>query len=223
METQNILSDKNAAVIVAHPDDETLWCGGTILTNPSVNWFIVSLCRGNDKERASKFYQCLKILQSYGTMGELDDSPEQTPIDNEIVKDAVLSLLPSQHFDLIITHNPSGEYTRHLRHEEVSKAVIELWYQNKISSNELWTFAYEDGNKAYYPKAENKAFQYPLPDRIWKQKYKIITETYGFTTGGFEAETTPKIEAFWKFNDPNIAYKWLELGGREKEDIRIEK
>lgn len=223
METQKNLSDKNAVVIVAHPDDETLWCGGTILTCPSFNWFIISLCRGDDMERARKFYQCLKILPANGTMGKLDDGPEQIPMDNEEVKEVVLSLLPSRHFDLIITHNPSGEYTRHLRHEEVSKAVIELWYLDKISTNELWTFAYEDGNKKYFPKAEKKSVQHPLSERIWKQKYELITKTYGFSPGGFEAETTPKIEAFWKFNDPDEAHRWLQQGGKLKETIRIEK
>lgn len=223
MGTRNFLWFKKAVVIVAHPDDETLWCGGTILSNPLVNWFIISLCRGDDMDRAPKFFQCLKILKSSGAMGELDDGPDQTPIDNEKVKAAVLSLLPNRSFDLIITHNPSGEYTRHLRHEEIGKAVIELWYQNKISSNELWTFAYEDGNRAYYPKAEKNAFQYPLSDRIWKQKYKLITGTYGFTPGGFEAETTPRIEAFWKFEEPEKAYEWLELAGMSKQDIKIDK
>jgi len=59
----------------------------------------------------------------------------------------ILKLLPQNHFDLIITHNPSGEYTRHLRHEETGKAVINLWHTGNISTDELWTFAYKDGIK----------------------------------------------------------------------------
>jgi LmbE family N-acetylglucosaminyl deacetylase len=31
---------KSVAVIIAHPDDETLWAGGIILSHPSWLWFI---------------------------------------------------------------------------------------------------------------------------------------------------------------------------------------
>ncbi len=73
------IKPKNVAVIVAHPDDETLWAGGTILSHPSWNCFIISVCRGNDPERAPRFYKALKILRSSGNMGDLDDGPEQNP------------------------------------------------------------------------------------------------------------------------------------------------
>jgi pentatricopeptide repeat protein len=60
------VKSKSVAVIVAHPDDETLWAGGTILSHPMWNCFIVSLCRGNDPDRALRFYEALKILKSEG-------------------------------------------------------------------------------------------------------------------------------------------------------------
>jgi LmbE family N-acetylglucosaminyl deacetylase len=193
---------KTVALIVAHPDDETLWAGGTILNHPSWRWFIVCLCRGSDKERAHKFYKALKILKSEGIMGDLDDGPEQKPLEKKEVENAILDLLPGRHFDLIITHNPTGEYTRHLRHEEVSKAVIKLRHTGKISADELWTFAYEDGNKEYYPRPVESATIYrTLTKRIWLRKYNIITETYGFEKNSFEAETTPKAESFWQFEN----------------------
>ena len=208
------LSTKTVAIIVAHPDDETLWAGGTILNHLSWKWFIVCLCRGNDKERAPRFYSALKILKSEGIMGCLDDGPEQKPLDEKEVERLILDLLPPHHFDLIISHNPTGEYTRHLRHEEVSKAVIRLWYRGKISANELWTFAYVDGNREYYPRAVETATVYrKLTRPIWFRKYSIITETYGFEKDSFEAETTPKSEAFWQFTDPYQAQRWLRNGG----------
>ena len=203
-------SIKAVAIIVAHPDDETLWAGGTILSNPSWNCFIISLCRRSDKERAPRFNNALKLLDSTGIMGDLDDGPEQKPMNEQLMEQTILELLPGRHFDLIITHNPSGEYTRHARHEEVSKAVITLWHNGKISANELWTFAYEDGHKAYYPKSVKDASIYQmLPKQIWLKKYSIITKTYGFDQSSWEAKTTPKAESFWRFPDSYTAKIWL--------------
>jgi LmbE family N-acetylglucosaminyl deacetylase len=200
---------KTVAIIVAHPDDETLWAGGTILSHPTWKFFIVCLCRKSDTDRAPKFNKALKALKSEGVMGDLDDGPDQKPLDETVVEDAILQLLPKQHFDLIISHNPLGEYTRHIRHEEVSKAVIKLWNTGKIAASELWTFAYEDGNKEYFPiSVENGTFRRVLSKRIWQRKFKIISEIYGFEKDSWESETTPRSEAFWQFTDPLEAKKW---------------
>ena len=201
---------KSVVIIVAHPDDETLWVGGTILMNPLWKCFIVSLCRKNDTDRAPKFYKVLNILNANGAMGNLDDEPEQIPLDNQQVEQAILDLLPRKHFDLIITHHPHGEYTKHLRHEEISKAIINLWHQKKITADELWLFAYEDGQKTYLPKPMKNATYYEtLSETIWLKKYNLITETYDFDKDSWEAKTTPKVEAFWKFTHAESAVEWL--------------
>jgi LmbE family N-acetylglucosaminyl deacetylase len=193
---------KSVAIIVAHPDDETLWAGGTILSHPQWSCFIVSLCRGKDPDRAPKFFKTLEILRSKGSMGDLNDGPEQTILEDNEVEEAILDHLPSTRFDLIITHNPSGEYTRHRRHEETGKAVQRLWKFGMLHSSLLWTFAYEDNNGEHYPEAVAKASVYKvLTKHIWKRKYSIITDTYGFEKGSFEAQTTPKAEAFWQLPD----------------------
>ncbi len=211
-------SDKNSprsvAVIVAHPDDETLWAGGTILAHSSWNWHIVTLCRASDPDRAPRFHRALRELGATGSMGDLDDGPEQDLLDPEAVRQTVLGLLPASHFDLIISHNPRGEYTRHRRHEEAAAAVIWLWYAGRLSAPELWAFAYEDGRKTHLPLPIADASIYTdLPEDIWHRKYGIITGTYGFTPGSFEGLTTPRAEAFWKFTDPSDAKTWLDRGG----------
>lgn len=206
-----IIRKKHSAVVVAHPDDETLWCGGEILMYPNENWFVVSLCRKNDPDRAPKFKKALSVYGAKGVMGDLDDAPEQLPLSTEEVKKAILNLLPQIKYDLIITHSPFGEYTRHLRHEEIGRAVISLWNEHKIETNTLWLFAYEDGNKEYYPRAvEDADYFNELPINIWKKKWRIITEIYGFEKSGFEAKTTLKSEAFWQFNTPKDAIGWFE-------------
>jgi hypothetical protein len=141
----------------------------------------------------------------------MDDGKDQNPLEEKLVEKTIMQLLPPTHFDLVITHNPSGEYTRHLRHEEISKAVIRLWHTGKISTNELWTFAYEDNNKEYLPKPVKTAAIYKeLTNRVWQRKYSIITETYGYKKDSWEAETTPKTEAFYPFTDPDDAKKWIK-------------
>jgi LmbE family N-acetylglucosaminyl deacetylase len=204
------IAGRSVAVIVAHPDDETLWAGGTILSHATWEWFIISLCRGKDEDRFPRFYNALSILKSDGIMGDLDDGPEQKPLKDDIVENAILELLPVKHFDLIISHNPTGEYTRHLRHEETGRAVIKLWNAGKISTDEVWVFAYTDNNKRHYPVAVQEAnICRKLPENIWLKKYNLITETYGFEKGGFEAETTPTSESFWQFTESEAAEKWL--------------
>ncbi len=194
---------KSVAIIVAHPDDETLWAGGTILSHPEWDCFVVCMSRSRDTDRAPKFYVAMKLLHAEGIMGDLDDGPEQHLLEPEEIESAILQLLPVKDYDLIITHNASGEYTRHVRHEEVNRAVFDLWEKKKISTNEIWTFAYEDGNATYFPKAIESATQYEvLPEPIWQQKYSIITETYAFEKNSWEAETTPLAEAFWQFKEP---------------------
>jgi len=165
-------------------------------------------------ERAQKFNKALQVLKSEGIMGDLDDGPDQKPLDEKELEQSILDLLPQKYFDLVISHNPSGEYTRHIRHEETGTAVIKLWRAGKISANELWSFAYEDGNKEYFPRPVETADIYRiLTRRIWLRKYSIITETYGFEKNSFEAETTPRAESFWQFTNPYSAEKWLKNKG----------
>jgi LmbE family N-acetylglucosaminyl deacetylase len=196
-------SFKKCAVIVAHPDDETLWAGGTMLMHPDSEWIVLTLCRKSDQDRAPKFLQAVEKLNASGVMCDLDDGPEQQPLSNRQVQHEILQNLPSDRFDLIITHGLSGEYTRHLRHEETAQAVMALWKSERLHSGQIWRFAYEDGGGKHLPRAiENADIQVRLPEEIWQKKYDIITNVYGFGPGSFEARTTPREEAFWCFKSP---------------------
>ncbi len=188
----------NCAVIVAHPDDETLWAGGTMLMHPDNCWTVVTLCRQSDADRAPKFEKALEYYGAKGVMGDLDDGPEQKPLRTIGVEDAIINLLPSDRYDLVLTHGLWGEYTSHRRHEEVAKAVMALRESGRFSAKEVWMFAYEDGGKKYLPRPMLDADVYVrLPADVWETKYRIITDVYGFAPDSFEAKTTPKDEAFW--------------------------
>ena len=191
---------KNCAVIVAHPDDEALWAGGLMLMHPRVKWTVVTLCRKSDPDRAPRFFKALEKFGADGFMADLDDGPEQAPLDSDEVQKTIELLLPSESYDTIITHSTSGEYTRHLRHEETAKAVLALWKSGRLIAKELWAFAYEDGNRKYLPRAIKDAdLLVGLNKETWRKKYDIITGIYGFNKESFEAKTTPKEEGFWRF------------------------
>ncbi|MGN6179803.1 MAG: PIG-L deacetylase family protein [Mucilaginibacter sp.] len=201
---------KTVAIIVAHPDDEILWSGGSILSNPHWRCFIASLCRKNDPDRAPKFRKVLTALGAKGLMGDLDDGPDQIPLNDDEVESAIMDLLPPMQFDLVLSHSIYGEYTRHRRHEEIGRAVIRLWSAGKLQTKALWAFAFEDGGRSHFPAAINNApLHFVLPAEIWKKKYNIITDLYGFAVDSWEARSTPAEEAFWQFLDSGQAYKWL--------------
>lgn len=190
------------AVIVAHPDDETLWAGGLLLSRPEWSPFIVSLCRGNDPDRAPRFKRVLDRLGAKGAMGSMDDGPDQCPISAKAMQDEVLKLLPEREYDLVLTHSPLGEYSWHRRHEECSRAVQSLWRSGTLRATKMWQFAYEDGEGSYAPRPRQDASLYVrLSDELWTQKYQLITDVYSFKGDSWEAKATTRTEAFYCFSE----------------------
>ena len=202
---------ESVAVLVAHPDDETLWAGGTLLSETSWSPFIWCACRAQDVDRAPKFHRVLKRLRAQGAMADLDDGPDQSPLTDERLEQSILELLPSRHFDRILTHSPLGEYTRHRRHEEVARAVLRLWLRGSLSAAELWLFAYDDNAGIRLPRAlANADIVFELPLEVWAQKHRMITQDYGFPEASWEARTTPRSEGFFRVTTAERAAAWLE-------------
>jgi len=201
-------SRPQAAVVVAHPDDETLWCGGFILTHPEFLWRVVTLCRAGDPDRAPKFRRVLQRLGADGAMADLDDGPDQAPLPVEQVQETTARLLAGTSYNLILTHGPNGEYTRHRRHAECCQTVVELWRSGGIDTRRLWLFAYEDGNLAYLPRVCDDADRRDmLTEGVWLEKHRLITDLYGFRPDSWEARTTPREEGFWCFDSAQAAVK----------------
>jgi LmbE family N-acetylglucosaminyl deacetylase len=194
------------AVLVAHPDDEVLWPGGTLLMNPEWEVFVGAICRGSDPDRAPKFFRALETLGAEGAIADLDDGPEQNPLDPEETRETLLSLLPEESYDLVFTHGPRGEYTRHRRHEEVCRGALELWDQGRLRAPEFRFFSYEDGGRATLPRPESDApLKVILPEEIWSRKFELVTGTYGFAPDSWESRSTPREEAFRPFTAPTEA------------------
>lgn len=193
-----------AIVVVAHPDDETLWCGGLILQRPDWDWFVLTLCRGKDPDRAPRFKRALQYLGATGAMADLDDGPAQLPLDPALIQKTILDRLAEHSHDLVLTHGPLGEYTRHRRHEECSAAVVQLWRDGRLNAKEMKLFAYEDQGGSTLPRARADADETEtlLPDTLTK-KHHIMTDIYGFAEESWEVRASPKVESFYCATTPS--------------------
>lgn len=205
-----------AAVIVAHPDDETLWCGGYMLSYPDFQWRVVTLCRATDPDRAPRFRRALECLGATGAMADLDDGPAQSPLLPAQVRATVADLLGGEGFELVLTHGPRGEYTRHRRHEECCRAVVDLWTSGGITTKKLWMFAYEDRNGTYSPRVRKDAHRTDLlPGDVWKEKRRLINDVYGFAPGSWEDRGAAREEGYWCFETARAAEAWIEMEERQ--------
>ncbi|MBN2195193.1 MAG: hypothetical protein JW751_20415 [Polyangiaceae bacterium] len=205
----NDATPENARVVVliAHPDDETLWAGGTLLMHPGWTTFVGCLCRASDGDRAPRFVQALACLGAQGGMADLDDGPApQAPLDTRELHTTLLSLLPGGQIDILVTHELFGEYARHLRHEEVSRSVLEMWASGGIVSRELWLFAYADAEGTQLPEAEPGAdVLVELSEDVWRRKRSRLANTYGLSARSWEARAASRREAFWRLTSPSDA------------------
>jgi LmbE family N-acetylglucosaminyl deacetylase len=202
---------ESVAVLVAHPDDETLWAGGTLLAENNWAPFVGCASRAYDADRAPKFSRVLEQLRARGAMADLDDGPEQLPLADEQVEQALLECLPSRQYDRILSHSPLGEYTRHRRHEEVARAVLRLWLRGELSAAELWLFAYDDEGGSRLPRAIDSAdIVRELSPEVWQHKRRLITQVYGFAETSWEARVTPRSEGFFLVKTAETARAWLE-------------
>src|SRR4030043_1219539 len=101
------MAKKEILVLVAHPDDETIWMGGTLLKykeKGDSNVTIISLCRKKDTDRAPKFEKVCKLLGADSCfIFDLDDAEEgyYKEISNEEIIKKILKITKDKKYDIL--------------------------------------------------------------------------------------------------------------------------
>ena len=189
--------DKRVVIIVAHPDDEVIWCGGMILRHPDWDWTVLCLSRSDDADRCPKFTAACNLLGVTGYIDDLDDSCPLELIDRQReIDDRVMNSVGVSEWDLCITHGPNGEYG-HLRHVEIHEQVLELVRNDSLQCDELWSFAYNCNPRTNRCRASYDVdITVELTEKELAEKKRIIHELYGYGCGSFEYKACISPETF---------------------------
>lgn len=113
------------AMIVAHPDDESLWGSGIVMRYPG-DWTIICCTTPrSDPVRAEKFLDACAVLGAKPVIMQRVEPMANEPITN--FDDIDLS-----EYGHIVTHNAFGEYG-HLQHKSVHRFVVRNYGKKKLT------------------------------------------------------------------------------------------
>lgn len=150
-------------MIVAHPDDETIFGGGHLLQE---KYTVVCITCGVVDYRVKEFEEVMKRTNDdYIMLGFTDRVNVTGPIsywndEYSLIYEALNKIINSDDWDTIITHNPNGEYG-HIHHIMTSEMVSDIVDKNKLYYFGHW---YKDGSDE--PTIDNNLYNKKINDLI---------------------------------------------------------
>lgn len=181
-------------MIVAHPDDETLWGGAHLLQD---EYLVVCLTNGWNENRKNEFIETMKttndkyIILNYPdarkiySNGKYDTDLLSTS--KSAMQKDINTILSYKKWNMVVTHNPNGEYGKY--HHKTISSLVTASFNKYCKNSELWYFGryYNPGNipgeqidpgllaikkamvNRYYPTAKGAivAFGHMIPYENW--------------------------------------------------------
>jgi LmbE family N-acetylglucosaminyl deacetylase len=158
-------------LIMAHPDDETIFCGGLLQVYRRRPWKVICVTDGNaDGDGASRKQDftnaCNQLKIKTFAMWDFPDRFE-----SRLDLDRLQTLLADEDPSEIFTHGVLGEYG-HPHHQDVSLAVHRVFKARKLP---VWSVAYNC--------FAEKTFR--LPRKAFERKCEVLSQTYFSQTKNF--------------------------------------
>lgn len=135
------------AVVVAHPDDETLWAGALLASREKSSrekpWDVICCTvPRRDPERSLRFYEAVRVLGGFPILIPITE----TEPNEDLPHLAVVDLSP---YDCVVTHNKEGEYG-HRHHRNVHEYVM------RSDVPAVYSFGYGAGTEEVFVASNRK-------------------------------------------------------------------
>tara|TARA_Y100001934_G_C12075771_1_gene642319 strand:+ start:119 stop:817 length:699 start_codon:yes stop_codon:yes gene_type:complete len=207
---ENFHRHEKILVVIAHPDDETLYFGGLILQSTQVD--IVCITDGNNQGNGPARLNCLnEAARQLGADSvrclDFDDDPVfHLPI--EELGEKLISIVKPDNYRAVFTHSPYGEYG-HLAHMDASICV----YRHLCSLLPVFSVA-----ELTYPD-----YTIGLTKAEHEKKQEILVDLYGDEINpswrrlpfmpyeNFERLSLVEAEAIYKFSTEGIVPQAEEI------------
>lgn len=125
-------------MFVAHPDDETIWAGNHIRTH---KYLIICLTNGDNQKRMKEFKAVMKKTGNPYMMlkypDKTDGKRDNWNSSREAIAQDIKTVLGYKNWNMIVTHNPKGEYG-HIHHKMTSKLVTEESLHKKLQDRLMY-------------------------------------------------------------------------------------
>jgi LmbE family N-acetylglucosaminyl deacetylase len=144
-------------MIVAHPDDETLFGGGELIQHAS-EYKVVVLDYGNHMVRHREFIKAMEMI-GVGKWEHWDGEPYKSSAayNESILIPLIERVLNEREWTKVVTHNQGGEYG-HYRHVSTHNVMA------RLCPEKLWVF--------------DMGTEPTLDKKVLKKKYKVLTHCY---------------------------------------------
>lgn len=146
-------------MIVAHPDDETIWGGDHLL---SEDYLVVCVTCGTNEIRDKEIRKVLNIsedeLIKLGYPDIVDDRVSDWEGYKEDISFELTTIITMKEYEKIVTHNPQGEYG-HKHHKMLNKMVTNITNRERLTEQLYYFAKYYEKNNTNYSDAKKHRVQ----------------------------------------------------------------